>query len=828
MIFPSKFQQEKGIGLIEVLIAAVVVAVGLLAVASLQGKLMLSSGQTKTRSEAQIFAERKIEDLRNNIRKVDYNALTAGSYSDSVTGTNAVYSRQWTITGGDAPSLKNISVSVSWDSNADGSITNVDEHVSLVSQIAWIDPGKSALYSAEGDMGLGAAPSPRQNASEDVASEQVLGGTALSISSGTAATNTTLSVSIPDTETLSGCDTATLRQVAPGSHFYTLSHSESDCIAPGMIAVFKCTGSCLHIQNHFGGVAMRIAGTVYSTSGNGLAHINVAWTSSEVHACYQGAITATGTNPNVMHQMPYECVLAGNCNATADGINNCYPDTAVSDAQINLRSVGPGGEYGEVGLLGVKDRTGGGDVREQVCFLEDTTNPSTSPLLNTSGNEVLNENYLNAVTKRLYVTRKLLHAASGNAQRSEGINRSYTNHNFLIIQRGTGTDAKTQCNHKAGTDTSVGGKSIALAPREIIRVLNEAAPNAVLPETLYSGTPGTALHLLGNVVDNRTALRLYVSEIGNCYLNNNLTGTLPTGYACVVPYSTTSTNIIGGSVEHPTNNPAVFAQCTKSSSYATNSTICQWTNQFTDRLPGGRSCLTEWGASVADGDSTTGNISKYVTSGNVCPEDVTRVCTDGALSEPAAIYNSCSVLETGECIAPWGSDFIANNSSITGYTTSSVPYGSSCTSDTLTCTDGVISGSAPYKTCTVQPGLSCQSPWLSGPDVTDTHTVDAYSEATVAYGSTCPAKTTYTCNNGTYTPSLTPYTKFQYCTPQAGCLVPNYITSPATKINAVPSTWNGSGGTIVKSSGSGNYDVGSQSLTAGTTQACSLPLTVGP
>lgn len=842
-------KKQMGVGLIEVLVAAVVIAVGLLAVASLQSKLMLSSGQAKTRSEAQVLAERKIEELRNNVTITGYNSLAAGSFSDTVAGTNASYSRGWTVTGGDAPSRKTISVKVSWDSNGDGSITTADEKVNVTSEIAWIDPGKSALYASEGSAGAATAPSPRQRASEDVASEKVLGGAALTISTGTAGTDSTLTLSIPATpENPSGCGTVNLRQVAAGSHFYTLSHSESTCVESGVIAVFLCTTACTHIQNHFGGVALRIAGTVYSTTtngpdNNGLSHINVAWTSSEVHACFKGAITAETTNGHTHHKMPYECVLAGNCNATAGGAtdsdfgaNGCYPDADVSDAQINERSVGPGGEFGELGLLGVIDSTGAGDVREQVCFLEDTTNPTSSPILNTSGNEVLNENYLNAVTKRSYISRKIHRNGSNNEQKSEGINRSYTNHNFLIIARGTGTDAKAECNKLAGTSSD--GHRIALAPREIVRPLNESSPNAVLPETSYKGDPGTALFLIGNVVDQRTSLRLYIPEVGSCYLNNNLSGGTPTGYVCAVPNSTTTppsttsvatinTGIIGGSNEHPDFNPAVFAQCTKATSSASNASICVWTAGFTETLPGSRSCLTPWGASVANGASVTANISKFVLNGSSCPADVTRVCNDGSLSDPQdAIYPSCTVLEAGQCIAPWGSEFVANNASINAFSTASVPFGSTCPSPEIrTCTNGTLSGSATNQSCTVQAGTSCPSLWLSGPDVADGQTVQAVSAASAPFGSTCPAAVTYTCNNGIYSPSASPGTLFQSCTVQAGCLVPNYV---GAKINAVPSSWNGSGGSITKLAGTGNYDVATQTPAGGTTIGCSTSITVGP
>ena len=60
-------QKQKGIGLIEVLIATVVIAIGLLAVAAFQTNLISGSGENKTRAQAMVLAEQKMEELRNNI-----------------------------------------------------------------------------------------------------------------------------------------------------------------------------------------------------------------------------------------------------------------------------------------------------------------------------------------------------------------------------------------------------------------------------------------------------------------------------------------------------------------------------------------------------------------------------------------------------------------------------------------------------------------------------------------------------------------------------------------------------------------------------------------
>lgn len=547
-------KKQTGIGLIEVLITTIVVAVGLVAVASLQSDLLSGSGESKIRSEARALAERRIEELRNNINIGGYNAIAAGESTESdIAGTNATFTRNTTIT--DVASFfagsgvrKNISVQVSWGAGG------AEETVNVVTEMAWTDPGDSAyLASSAGGSGAAAVPSPRQNASEDVASENVDAHTPTPLP----ATVSITPGSLPSSISVTGEDGVLyglmpITSDLPATHFYAAS------FGGGIIAVYLCddiAGSCTYIQNHFGGVPLRIAGTVYSTAGS-LSDIKVAWTSSEVNACYNGLVTGT-----TLKQKPYECVFAGNCDATANGVNNCYPDDAVSDDQIDDRNVGPGGEYGDVGLLGVDDQ--GGD-REQVCFLEDTTDPGASVLLQASGSEVLNENYMYAVTKRFYAARKIKKNGSINEQTSEGINRSYTNHNFLIVDRGTGNSANEQCHEKAVAH------NIVLAPREIVRPLDESTDNQVLAGSAYAGAAGTAITISGAVGDNATGLRLYVPETGSCYLNNNLTPqTSATAYACAVASNATTVEIKGGSNQYPDATPAAFGSCT------TDST-CDW------------------------------------------------------------------------------------------------------------------------------------------------------------------------------------------------------------------------------------------------------------
>lgn len=709
-------QRQKGIGLIEVLIATVVIAVGLLAVAMFQTNLISGSGENKTRAQAMVLAEQKMEEIRNNITVAGYNAVAGGN--DTATGTNASYTRSWTITGGDHPARKNIAVQVSWGGGG------TDERVNLVTEMAWITPEKSATSAIAESLGGGmATPSPRQHASEDVgaASEQIDETTE------TALPHTVefalVEGDLPETVSLPGAGAGQLTQVAPDSHFYAKS------IGNGIIAVYLCdetllieevTGNCRYIQNHFGGVVHRLAGTVYSTSSKSLADVQVAWTSSDVHACYNGAATESGG----LKQKPYECVFAGNCDATDEGVNRCYAD--VTDTQIASRKVGPGGEYGDVGLLNLDDQ--GGD-QEQVCFLEDTVDPATSPLLNTSGNAVLNENYLYGVTKRSYVTRKIQRTTAGtaNEQKSQGINRSYTNHNFLVINRGSGGTARSQCHDTANSH------SLVLAPREIVRTLSSNMPNAVLAETSYAGATGTARSLLGHVTGSASSLRLYIPEIGACYLNNNLDKAVAaTAYACVVASDVISPVpvIIGGSNEHPALTPAVFATCDKTTAgYDT----CPWLSGFTGTYgtATNASCLFN-GATVAH-DASVNAYPAWIDEAT-CPSPVSRTCNNGVLE-----------------------------------------------GDT----------SAIYSTCPNQTGAQCASLWLGGAPVNDGASVDTYTTEAVAFGETCPAAVKYTCNNGTWSPTPSG-DLYQSCTEQAPPKLdipnPQWTLTPSVKLDwgAVP------------------------------------------
>jgi len=802
-------QKQHGIGLIEVLISTVVIAIGLLATASLQTGFLSGSSDNKARAEALVLAEQKIEELRNNATKVAYEAApssdvgTTTADPNAIVGTNATFTRSWTITDTEAflttaPARKNISVQVSWDSDGgtdsdgDGTIIDANEKVNITTEIAWINPSDSALYGEQQLTGAGGAvPSPRQNASEDIdaASEDVI-GTNLEITdlnattSGTAGVDQQLQVN-PDGTIL------ILSQVAPESHFYTAAHSDfSTKIDPGVIAVFLCNDAdndvetedtCAHIQNHFGGVVHRVKGKVYSVSGNDLSDTRIAWTSSGVHACFNGEVTIDSG----IAERAYECVYAGNCDASDEGLRTassggnptapgCFigegADSVVSDAQIGDRHVGPGGEYGDIGLLGLNDQGGGGSSREQVCFLEDTVDPETSPLLATSGSDILNENYLYSVTKRLYVTRRIERndGLNINEHKSEGINRSYSNHNFFIVARGNGASANETC-HDA-----VVGSFRSIAPRNIFRALNEGTDNKVTYEGYYDASVGTAHTLIGSVTSNNaTKLRLLIPESGGCYLNNNLSGGNATEFACVVPADPSAVKIIGSSNEYKNADPSVFAECNPFPVTTPDPSdhvihVCDWTTGFPDVFVDGEaeegSCSTNWGATVANHSSVTAYSASSVPSGSACVSE-TQVCSGGTLSPNTNANATCTVANAaGSCQLPWSVLTIDDGGTVGGYTVASVASGQSCPSPTtLTCSSGSLTvdsvatgDTSYYQSCTVTAAYSILAAAANGSGSIATLACDGGScvnlstgthnvAVTLSGGDTCTKD--YTVNN---------------------------------------------------------------------------------
>lgn len=173
-----------------------------------------------------------------------------------------------------------------------------------------------------------------------------------------------------------------------------------------------------------------------------------------------------------------------------------------------------------------------------------------------------------------------------------------------------------------------------------------------------------------------------------------------------------------------------------------------------------QACSLPWGGSITHGQSATAYQASSVGYGQSCASE-TRSCSNGTLSGSYG-YSSCSVTAAAPCSLPWGGS-ISHGQSTTAYAASTVPYGSSCASQTRSCSNGTLSGSYAYSSCSVTPAANCA---FNGTTVLHGNSTTAYSASTVPFGSSCTWQAR-TCSNGTLSGSYA----YSSCsvTPAANC-----------------------------------------------------------
>lgn len=595
--------KQRGIGLVEVLVALVVVSLGLLGLAKLEGNLLSTSGNNKARAEAMGIAQQQMETIRYAASSdTSYQELNDGfppSLVDldpfPVTGTNAQFTVDIDIDDPDANQIINTIVAVAWTD-----ATGAPDSVTLMSEIALQDVQKSA-FNTNDSAASTAVPSPRQSASEDVqaASETVDPNDVISPTqtplpaTGTVAADGDRASGLAETFTVNSTDATpvpyTLTAIADDSRYYITYFGE------GNLGVYVCettaVGGCRYIQNHFGGVTLSTKGVIYSAknTNNNLTGIIPVWSSSEVTACYKGTITQTGSGASAVYSMPYECVYAGNCEDEPNPGDYCK--LGVTPDQVRDKGVGPGGEFGNLGLIGL-DGSNGGD---QVCYLEGSPDwNNTENLLSgrydslPGGQKQYNESYLFPVTARQYVTRRLM---SNGEERSEGINKSFRNHNFLLVNRTNNADQYKNC-YQAINETPTSLLTYVLAPRNLVRVRTDIVDPVTNPVEATGTFDGTMPAVTINSSASGSRPNLYIPDIGSCYVKSD-----NSNYACVIPSNyTTNITIYGKSASVPTPTaadpaiPVAFETCTFDVDLSENGNIdspaatpsfdCRWSIDF--------------------------------------------------------------------------------------------------------------------------------------------------------------------------------------------------------------------------------------------------------
>lgn len=119
----QRLDNLSGFTIIEVIIAAVIILFGLLAMASFLGNLINKNSNNERKTLASAIAEEKVEDLRGDALTVDI--TNANSGTDTIATAAGTFTRTWTITEDFVGLADQVSVFVDWDGTGNSQITMV-------------------------------------------------------------------------------------------------------------------------------------------------------------------------------------------------------------------------------------------------------------------------------------------------------------------------------------------------------------------------------------------------------------------------------------------------------------------------------------------------------------------------------------------------------------------------------------------------------------------------------------------------------------------------------------------------------------------------------
>lgn len=533
MIIMNNSLKISGIALIEVLVAAFVVGVGFMSLASMQGGLIDGSRDNKTRAEALALASAKMEELRSTATKTTYQELVDSSTQDTLNGKTESFKRSWTIvnpvpttgTPGptETPERRVATVSVCWLGGCSTTNPDLDKRVTLQSIIAFdslsdaMQAAKTA-QSATSSTSLG-GPSVNAESSDDIRD-------AIHLTTATAVG--TLIKPDPDDEKkyiVDGTGATSNRAVLAKSctdlsdfenGLKTIRVNADEVAGDEAIELYRVIVSggseyCTPEIRYNGGVIIPIRGIVHSGAtpkNNSEDYLSVelfSFNASETGAyCYfkpeTGATSA-----------PYACYVGGNCFGVTDA--TAMDDFDVTKCPVGAYSaekVGPGGWRGKVGLRGVA----GDSTYYNVCMKEE-----------------IDATPLTLDTARNYYTRR-----GGN---NEGINKPYSCHDFLIINgKSTEKAVHDECIDKA---SAIGG--ISAASKTIQRDIS-IGNNLFDPVIDTSFCRAGAYTIVGPITGTGSDIATAV-QVTDGTTTNSCSGTTATQYTCNITTDANSVTING-------------------------------------------------------------------------------------------------------------------------------------------------------------------------------------------------------------------------------------------------------------------------------------------
>jgi type IV pilus modification protein PilV len=143
----------RGFTLVEVLVALIVLAFGMMALAGFQTTLSANSDLAKQRTEATRLAQEKLEELRSFEQiasatgKFAYADLSTGNDTPATT-SNTAYARSWVFSGSAADAWRSTTVSVAWTDR--GGEAHTVRLESVIARTETADVGALSLPTVHG------------------------------------------------------------------------------------------------------------------------------------------------------------------------------------------------------------------------------------------------------------------------------------------------------------------------------------------------------------------------------------------------------------------------------------------------------------------------------------------------------------------------------------------------------------------------------------------------------------------------------------------------------------------------------------------------------
>ncbi len=425
MVNKMKYMDKKrqhGFGILDALIAFIILAVGGLVLVQFYGDMIAGTGLSKARNEALDLSKQKMAELRNYATKDNFDVLLVDGSESGVQGKNASFNLNWAVVddaGG--ADFKTVTVTVAWiDAKLDSNGAEVERSVSMDSIIFFADPAlTSNIYSKQIGASLGGKLLAPWVAGVEGEDPSTLEQDALE--------------SQPDPEdlVLGTGDTATTVTVET----ITYDGGNVEIKADGIVVLTAYGGIIHKIQGEIGVTPAAnsiILSDIIGNPNNAAELLSVL--ASPPSVCFfpictdplqEGLSPANDCkffNPNLVDnpQHPdgqlfetahYVCYVPGDC---TDGGVGC-PDVDLVATSLN------GGWYGRVGNLSI--------------FLNPDDAVCTADTVVSGGDD------LNLTPSREYVTKRF---GEANALVGfEGINTPYECQSFLIDRKQNGMDCET-------------------------------------------------------------------------------------------------------------------------------------------------------------------------------------------------------------------------------------------------------------------------------------------------------------------------------------------------------------------------------------------------